>query len=389
MTTEAGEPMKKNDTKADRELRQQRLGLAWDLESQAKPAPASADTIIEHILPQTSGVAAVMGGDQSMSNKPEPRREEPVAMENQVPDPSSQPQIKLTLSGPTSVAAAPAPQQELSAQEDTVIEERPKLILTKKAENDEVQIAEVALEEPAPEAVVPEPEAVIEEVFDSEDTGESQTIKLAPIARPSMPKTNQMQPQSVEETGDGLGKQLREAREARGLDLAQVAEDTRISADYISALESENFDGLPLAAIYIKSYLKTLARRYGLNPEDLIQQYEESSAANSGKSEAKSAKPAAKVTDKQKAAEPKQAAKKLDAALLRRYSYAMAAVFVLVLAIMGAAFVKAKFFGGPQVTSEDLMVISDQDLEDFVEPELLQFSQLEIPRKQSAADVRQ
>jgi hypothetical protein len=61
------------------------------------------------------------------------------------------------------------------------------------------------------------------------------------------------------------GRQLREAREAAGLGLRQLAQETRISTPVLEALERGWRERLPEAA-YLRTMLPLLQRRLGLEP---------------------------------------------------------------------------------------------------------------------------
>jgi cytoskeleton protein RodZ len=71
-----------------------------------------------------------------------------------------------------------------------------------------------------------------------------------------------------------LGQQLREAREARGLSVDDVARGTRIRAAYIRALEEEHFADLP-APVYVRGFLRNYATFLGLDAEELIGELEQ------------------------------------------------------------------------------------------------------------------
>jgi cytoskeleton protein RodZ len=60
-----------------------------------------------------------------------------------------------------------------------------------------------------------------------------------------------------------IGEQLRAAREARGLSLDQVADDTNIAKRYLSAMEEENFSVFP-GDPYIIGFLRNYAEYLGL-----------------------------------------------------------------------------------------------------------------------------
>ena len=69
-----------------------------------------------------------------------------------------------------------------------------------------------------------------------------------------------------------LGNRLREARESKGLSLADVEEATRIRRGFLGALEEERFAELP-APIYARGFIRTYSAFLGLDPEPLLQRY--------------------------------------------------------------------------------------------------------------------
>jgi cytoskeleton protein RodZ len=68
-----------------------------------------------------------------------------------------------------------------------------------------------------------------------------------------------------------IGSTLRDARTARGLSIEQVAQDTRISARFLEALESERFDSLP-APVYVRGFLRSYATYLRLDPAPLLEE---------------------------------------------------------------------------------------------------------------------
>jgi cytoskeleton protein RodZ len=69
------------------------------------------------------------------------------------------------------------------------------------------------------------------------------------------------------------GGRLRQAREAQGLLLEEVATELRISTDALAALEQNRFDALG-AAVFAKGYLKQYGARLGLDVPGLLALYE-------------------------------------------------------------------------------------------------------------------
>jgi cytoskeleton protein RodZ len=78
------------------------------------------------------------------------------------------------------------------------------------------------------------------------------------------------------EQGEGprLGDRLQQAREAMGRSLDDMAEELRLTADQVQALEAEDYRKLPAEA-YVRGYLRNYAAALGLPPEDLIAAYEQ------------------------------------------------------------------------------------------------------------------
>jgi len=69
-----------------------------------------------------------------------------------------------------------------------------------------------------------------------------------------------------------FGDFLRKAREARKLSRESVFESTKVSVSNIKALEDEDFESLP-ADVYVRGFLKSLARHLELQSEDVIARY--------------------------------------------------------------------------------------------------------------------
>lgn len=70
-----------------------------------------------------------------------------------------------------------------------------------------------------------------------------------------------------------LGAHLREARESLGLQLEDVSKTTRISKNYLIALEQGEFQKLPNAA-YVKGFLRLYAGVIGLSGDEVVAMYE-------------------------------------------------------------------------------------------------------------------
>lgn len=69
-----------------------------------------------------------------------------------------------------------------------------------------------------------------------------------------------------------LGSWLRQAREAKRLSLEDVERETRIRAQFLAALEEEDFAKLP-GDVYARGFLRNYARFLGLDPQEAVQRY--------------------------------------------------------------------------------------------------------------------
>lgn len=69
-----------------------------------------------------------------------------------------------------------------------------------------------------------------------------------------------------------MGSYLRAARRRRRVSIERAAEETRIRADYLMRMESDEFDFL--APAYVRGFLKTYARFLRLNAEPLLEDFD-------------------------------------------------------------------------------------------------------------------
>jgi hypothetical protein len=87
---------------------------------------------------------------------------------------------------------------------------------------------------------------------------------------PPLPQLPSMPP--ISEDTEYTGDLLRQIREARGLSLDQMANTTKIAIYYIRNLEFEEYEDLP-AKVYVKGYLKQIAKLLKLDAEPLVKSY--------------------------------------------------------------------------------------------------------------------
>ncbi len=68
-----------------------------------------------------------------------------------------------------------------------------------------------------------------------------------------------------------VSEKLREAREAQGLDVHQVAEITKIKTEHVRAIENGEFEVFT-APIYIRGFVRTFARTVKLDEHEILNQ---------------------------------------------------------------------------------------------------------------------
>ena len=75
----------------------------------------------------------------------------------------------------------------------------------------------------------------------------------------------------------GLGPALRKARERRGVSIAEASRDTRIRAEFLEAIEAEEFDRL-LGDVHVRGCLRSYATYLGVPPDRVLTVYGEDAA---------------------------------------------------------------------------------------------------------------
>lgn len=71
---------------------------------------------------------------------------------------------------------------------------------------------------------------------------------------------------------DTAGLYFQAFRLKKGFSLSEVSRMTRITVDYLAALEADNYDSLPSRA-YVKSFIRSYARVLEINPDIVINLY--------------------------------------------------------------------------------------------------------------------
>lgn len=134
-----------------------------------------------------------------------------------------------------------------------------------------IQPLEVIEEDLLETQEISEPPGDIDSIDDRiiREEGEDSPPAVA-VDQPPKPQLPPM-PAITEET-EYTGDLLRQVREARGLTLEQMANTTKIAIYYIRNLEAEEYEDLP-AEVYVRGYLKQLAKLLKLDPEPMVKSY--------------------------------------------------------------------------------------------------------------------
>lgn len=72
--------------------------------------------------------------------------------------------------------------------------------------------------------------------------------------------------------GETAGQYLIRRRESRSVSLEEISYNTRMSIDYLEALERDDFQFFPQRE-YIDGFFRSYARYVGLNPEEVLKRY--------------------------------------------------------------------------------------------------------------------
>lgn len=71
-----------------------------------------------------------------------------------------------------------------------------------------------------------------------------------------------------------LGQELKRRREARGIELQDISNATRVAVRFLRAIEEDDFQSLP-GGLFTRSFIRTYARHVGMDEEEAIARYYE------------------------------------------------------------------------------------------------------------------
>lgn len=135
-----------------------------------------------------------------------------------------------------------------------------------------------------------------------------------------------------------LGDMLRQAREARGLSIDQLATITRLNPHFIEALEEGRWDRLP-GQVYLKPFAKTCAEALGLDIKEVYKLIDGEKKEEQG-GEAESPAEDEKIPPKKSG-----------------FDYRVPLVIIIGLVIIGLIYVVISYQQNMQIGSSDMKVV--------------------------------
>ena len=103
---------------------------------------------------------------------------------------------------------------------------------------------------------------------------DDQAITTPPVSSstPATPKSQTPAP-VVKDERDYDGKLLKELREAAGLTLRELSDKTKITLPILLALEEERFADVPSARVYVRGFVRCVARELNVDMDQASKTY--------------------------------------------------------------------------------------------------------------------
>jgi curved DNA-binding protein CbpA len=107
----------------------------------------------------------------------------------------------------------------------------------------------------------------------AEETRELQTQDRKPEVEPTKVRVEPRKcPLQLKPSEQASGEFLRKAREAMGLELSTISEETKIGRSVLESIEGERLDRLP-APVYLRNFTRQMAKCLGLDEERVSTSY--------------------------------------------------------------------------------------------------------------------
>ena len=96
----------------------------------------------------------------------------------------------------------------------------------------------------------------------------NELLHIAPSPEAPAPSAPKVSPETI-----FTGEILRKVRESQRLTLKELSQRTRISVASLAALESERYEDLPNARVYVRGFVRALAVEIGLDRDQVSRTY--------------------------------------------------------------------------------------------------------------------
>ena len=189
------------------------------------------------------------------------------------------------------------------------------------------------------------------------------------------------------ENHKSIGQTLSQTRTQLELTIEDVVNETHIRNDYILSLEADDFQKLPSATIYTKSYIRSLCRLYNLNSETLISKYEQIIESTQAKNSQDNPTVSSSSTIKQ-SEEDDESTKRKPLSLTLSWIIAIIISLIALIMIIYTIIDKKIINNSIKPTAEkNKSLISDGELEQFIMPEQLPLRELSLPEEKAKEDA--
>ena len=184
---------------------------------------------------------------------------------------------------------------------------------------------------------------------------------------------------------ESIGSTLQDARKKLNISIEEVAVQTRIKVDYIRSLEADDFQNLPTAPIYTKSYISTLSRFYKIDSHPLTTKFtldlseQELLISDDDKDKGQPSKEEIEPNDE--AEKEKINGEGRPPSLLVNKKNIVFLAIALVVLVICFLFLRNNNVGGADPKLIENIQITEEDLEQFLPSEELLFQEIPIPKE--------
>jgi hypothetical protein len=100
-----------------------------------------------------------------------------------------------------------------------------------------------------------------------------QAVTTPPTSASTPPTKSQTPAPAVKDERDYNGQLLKELRESAGLTLRELSDKTKITLPILQALEEERFADVPSARVYVRGFVRAVARELNVDMDQASKTY--------------------------------------------------------------------------------------------------------------------